>query len=142
MRGEDRDKRRQHPKILIRMGAFALGILLVTQHSRAQEPAGFDANGNKIASFGALGAPSQPTVHLLQNENLIFAAESEPSMGGKSGEDEETNLAKQLTNPIASLISVPFRQTKILVMGPLTTAINSHSTFNRSSRSRSAKIGT
>src|SRR5471030_2194319 len=48
----------------------------------------------------------------------IFAAPSTATTGAAAGDDQATELAKQLSNPVASLISVPFQANEDFHMGP------------------------
>jgi hypothetical protein len=89
--------------------AAALGLVL----SPAAHALNVDANGNAIGepsvapaeSVGALSnAPFEANVELSYG---TVAQSSTPVAGG--GDDEADTLAKQLANPISSLISVPFQ---------------------------------
>ena len=81
-----------------------------------------DANGNALGDSCVDAAKSEASLSGLPfetNEGLRFGAVTEsaaPVAGG--GEDEATNLAKQLANPISSLISVPFQANEDFGYGP------------------------
>jgi hypothetical protein len=95
-----------------------------------------DANGNTLGqTFG-----SDDTVSIdcpfRTVKNLTLAVESQAVAS------EADKLAKQLANPIASLISVPFQSNEDWGYGPLGNGYKYTLNIQRSSQSRLAKIGT
>ena len=90
-------------QIVLAVTAFALGILSVVPTLCAAEPLQVDANGNAaIEPFSPDIGASINLPPFRTNQNLTLAVESP----GEATESDQ--LAKQLSNPIASLISVPF----------------------------------
>ena len=104
---------RQTPLVL---GAtvLALGILSVGPSVRATEPPDGDTNGKPISDAFApdVGVPvSSP---FQTSENFTLGAVTESSAEAA----EADKLAKQLANPISSLISVPFQANEDFGYGP------------------------
>src|SRR5205823_10589738 len=102
--------------IVLGVAVLTLGILSVVPGSRATEPLDGDANGN------ATGEPfaADKGLPFLTTENFSFGAVTESS----AEVAEADKLAKQLANPISSLISVPFQANEDFGYGP------SHNGYN------------
>jgi hypothetical protein len=101
-------------QIVLGVGAFTLGILSVSPHVCATEPPDGDANSYATgepfapAEGARIGWPFQTV------GSLSLAAVSESSAEAS----EADKLAKQLANPISSLISVPFQANEDWGFGP------------------------
>ena len=89
---------------------LTLGILSVGPGVRATEPMDGGTNGNTTGEpFEGAGINLQP---FRTNQNLTLAVESSDEAA------EADQLAKQLSNPVASLISVPFQANEDWGFGP------------------------
>ena len=102
----------KRPQISFGIAVFTLGILAVVSAVRATEPPEANANGKTI------GEPLAPdvgaSVPFQTTENFSLGAVTESSAESA----EADTLAKQLANPIASLISVPFQTNEDFGYGP------------------------
>jgi len=89
---------------------LTLGILSVGPGVRATEPMDGGTNGNTTGEpFEGAGINLPP---FRTNQNLTLAVESSDEAA------EADQLAKQLSNPVASLISVPFQANEDWGFGP------------------------
>ena len=96
--------------IVLGVAVLTLGILSVVPGSRATKPLDGDANGN------ATGEPfaADKGLPFLTTENSSFGTVTKTSAEAA----EADKLAKQLANPISSLISVPFQANEDFGYGP------------------------
>jgi len=91
-----------------------LGFLSVVPGIRATEPPEVDTNGNVMGEPAALGEGAAISLPLKTTENFSYGAVTESSAEAA----EADKLAKQLANPISSLISVPFQANEDFAYGP------------------------
>ncbi len=101
-------------QIVLGVTVLTLGILSVVPGVRATEPPDVDTSGNVIGEPAALDEGAAISLPLKTTENLSFGAVTESS----SEAAEADKLAKQLANPISSLISVPFQANEDFAYGP------------------------
>jgi hypothetical protein len=101
-------------QIVLGVSVLALGFLSVVPRLRATEPPGVDANRNAIGETFAPNVDVSLRLPLRASENFSYGAVTESSAEAA----EADKLAKQLANPIASLISVPFQANEDWGFGP------------------------
>ncbi len=104
----------KRPQISFGIAVFTSGILSVVPAIRATEPPEVDVNGNSVGEPFAPDAGASVSLPFQTSENLTLGAVAESPAEAA----EEDNLAKQLANPIASLISVPFQANEDFGFGP------------------------
>src|SRR5438477_2612114 len=92
-------------QIVFGITVLTLGILSLVPGIRATEPSEVGANGNRVSQPLAPDAGVSLRLPLQTGENLTLGAVTESSNEAA----EADKLAKELANPIASLISVPFQ---------------------------------
>ena len=94
------------------MAGLALVLLSVAPLIRASEPPAVSVNSDAIGKLFDPDARVSLNLPLPTNENVVVAAES------PNEADEADKLAKQLSNPVSSLISVPFQANEDWGYGP------------------------
>jgi hypothetical protein len=101
-------------EVLSEVTVLALRFLLAAPAICATEPLGVDTNNNVMDESAAPGEDAVLSLPLNTSENFSLGAVTESSAEAA----EADKLAKQLANPIASLISVPFQANEDWGYGP------------------------
>src|SRR6266702_4096589 len=101
-------------QIVLGVTVLTLGFLSVVPGIRATEPPEVDTHANVMGESAALGESAAISLPLKTTETLSFGEVTESSAEAA----EADKLAKQLANPISSLISVPFQANEDFAYGP------------------------
>jgi hypothetical protein len=101
-------------QIVLGVIVLTLVILSAVPGLRATEPPEIDAKGNAITEPFAPDARASLSLPLQTGDNFTLGAVTESSAEAA----EADKLAKELANPIASLISVPFQANEDWGYGP------------------------
>src|SRR6059036_847467 len=101
-------------KLVVGVTVLTLGILSVAPGIRAAESSKVDANGDVMGEPAAAGERVVLSLPLTTTQNLSLGAVTE----SPAEASEADKLAKELANPIASLISVPFQANEDWGYGP------------------------
>jgi hypothetical protein len=104
----------KRPQIVLGFTVLTFGVLSVALDLRATEPSEVDTNGNVMGEPAAPGEGVALSLSLKTTGNLSLGAVTESSAEAS----EADKLAKQLANPISSLISVPFQANEDFGYGP------------------------
>jgi hypothetical protein len=101
-------------QLVLGITVLTLGIVLVVPVIRAAQPSEVDTTGNVMGEPAAPGERVVLSLPLTTTQNLSLGAVTESSEEAS----EADKLAKELANPIASLISVPFQANEDWGYGP------------------------
>ena len=104
---------------VIGAAVLAWGILSAVPAVCATDSPGADTYGNIKGEHAASGEDTLLQLSPFRlNQNLALGAIDESSADSSASDDEADKLAKQLSNPVASLISVPFQANEDWGFGP------------------------
>lgn len=101
-------------QIILGVTVLTLGILSVGPGICATEPSEVDANSNTTGESFARDEGTRISLLSQRSENFSLGAVTE----SPAEASEADTLAKQLSNPISSLISVPFHANEDFGYGP------------------------